>query len=87
MSHRAAPEVQLLAHDVGKDFARLRGLEVQIEVDGRLHALVAQNVPHELVFARPVFEEERARRMSELVHGDTSRSSQPRQVIWRPCSR
>jgi hypothetical protein len=33
-------EVQAMADDVGEDLASLRGLQVAIEVDGRLDALV-----------------------------------------------
>ena len=63
-------EVQLLANDVGEDLARLRGLQAAIEVDGRLDALVTENAPYEFVFAGSVLEDERARRMAELMHGD-----------------
>ena len=43
---------------------------LQIELDGGLDALVTENAPHEFVFAGTVLEDQRARRMAELMHGD-----------------
>ena len=42
----------------------------QIELDGGLDALVTQDAPHQFVFAGPVLEDQSARRMAELMHGD-----------------
>ena len=70
MSHRVGREVQALADDVGEDLARLRRLQAAIEVDGGLDALVTQNAPHEFIFAGAVLEDQSARRMAELMHGD-----------------
>ena len=54
MSRHLALEIQPLQDDVGEDFARMRGFEAAIEVDGRLDALVTQNAPYKLVFAGAV---------------------------------
>src|SRR3984893_16511697 len=74
MSPRSGAEVQALADDVGEYLARLRRLQAQIEVLGRLGALVTENAPYELVFAGPVLEDQSARRMAELMHGNTQSS-------------
>jgi hypothetical protein len=60
----------MLADDAGIDFARLRGLQAQVEVLGCLNALVTENAPDEFIFARPVLEYQGARCMAELMHGD-----------------
>src|SRR5215470_1160577 len=70
MSRRSGPEVEPLADDVGEYLARLRRLQAQIEVLGCLGALVTQNAPYKFIFAGPVLEDQSARRMAELMHGN-----------------
>jgi hypothetical protein len=74
MSGRFRPEVQALANDVGEYLARLRRLQAQIEVDGCLDAPVAENAPYKFIFPGPVPEDQGARRMAELMHGDAQSS-------------
>ena len=44
--------------------------KLQIEVFGRLDALVTEDTAYEFVFPGPVLKDQGARRMAELMHGN-----------------
>ncbi len=50
LSWLTTAEVEFLAHDVGVDLTSLRGLQVQIELQGRLAAFVPQNLANSSKF-------------------------------------
>jgi hypothetical protein len=55
--------------DIGKDLAGLNAIEADVGIHGGFYAAVTEKLPHKLVLARPLFKNDSAGGMPELVDG------------------
>src|ERR1035438_6031795 len=53
-------------------FARLRRLQAAVEIDGGLDVAVPEQAPHDLIFPRPVLQNDRGTCMAELMDSDSN---------------
>ena len=60
----------MLTNDVGKDLARLCGLQAQVELLRRLDAFVTENTPDQFVFSGHMLEDQRTSSVPELMNGN-----------------
>jgi hypothetical protein len=65
---RLVIELEVVADDLAERLVRLRRFQATVEVDRGLDVAVAEQAPHDLVFAGPMLELDRCASMAELVN-------------------